>query len=284
MTRWILPAATAAALAASTLLAAGGQQVFVSRQDIVRLDVSVTERGRPVLGLTAADFKVKDNGVEQKVDFIGFDEVPLNVLLTFDVSGSVTGQRLRDLRAAGYAVLDQLRTDDRAAVVSFTHAVVVASKLTGDLATLRSALNGAGASGQTSLVDAAFAAMTLGVGEGGRTLMLVFSDGVDTASWLPSEAVVASARSADLVVFGVTTANLRAPFLKDLVGITGGDLVEVRTTGDLTGTFVKLLTQYRQRYLVAYSPTGVESKGWHRVDVTVARRGASVVARQGYQR
>jgi VWFA-related protein len=263
-----------------------GQQapVFVSRQDVVRLDVLVADRGRPVLGLKAADFTVLDDGVRQNVDFVSFDELPLNVVLNLDVSGSMTGQRLEDLRSAGRAVLDQLRAGDRAALVSFTEAVSVRSELTTDLTRLRSALDAGQPGGQTSIIDASLAGLVVAASDAGRSLMLTFTDGVDTASWLPPSSVLDTAKRADVVVFGVTAGKVRAPFLKNLADTTGGDLIEIQSTGDLRSTLVRILSEYRQRYLIAYSPSGVAVSGWHSVKVSVSKRGATVTMRPGYQR
>jgi VWFA-related protein len=276
----------AVAFMAAGALAAASQQtpVFVSRQDVVRLDVLVADRGRPVLGLKPADFTVLDDGVRQNVEFVSFDELPLNVVLDLDVSASMVGQRLEDLRAAGRAVLDQLRAGDRAALVSFTEAVSVRSELTGDLARVKSALDAAQAAGQTSIVDASLASLVVAASDAGRSLVLAFSDGVDTASWLSPTSVLDTARRADVVVFGVTAGKVRAPFLKNLAEATGGDLVEVQSTSDLRSTLVRILAEYRQRYLIAYSPSGVPATGWHAVKVSVSGRGATVKTRPGYQR
>lgn len=258
--------------------------VFAARQDVVRLDVLVTDRGRPVLDLKAADFTVLDNGVPQHVDYLSFDELPLNVVLNFDVSGSMSGQRLDDLRSAGHAVLDQLRARDRAAVVSFTEAVAVHGELTSDVLPLNAALDATLASGETSIVDASLAGLVVAASNTGRSLMLAFSDGVDTSSFLRPASVIDTARRTDVVVFGVSAGKLRAPFLKDLADMTGGDVVEVQSTRDLRNTLVRILNEYRQRYLIAYSPSGVPASGWHTVKVSVAKSGATIKARQGYQR
>jgi VWFA-related protein len=284
MPRRRVPVAVLAACVASATVTSGQTPVFRTRQDTVRLDVLVSDRGRPVTGLTTADFVVRDNGVTQKVSFVGFDEVPINLVLTFDVSGSVTGRRLEDLRAAGHAALDQLRAGDRAAVVSFTHAVVPGGALSSDLKPVRALLDAPARAGQTSLVDASFAGLVSGATDSGRSLMLVFTDGVDTASWLEPPALIEAAKLGDVVVFGVSAGRLRAPIVRTLAETTGGELFEVRSTDELRATFVRLVNEYRQRYLVAYSPTGVESRGWHRVEVSVSRRGASVKARPGYLR
>jgi VWFA-related protein len=257
--------------------------VFTARSDMVRLDVLVTAGDKPVLGLKAEDFKIVDNGVPQKADFISFDELPLNVVMTFDVSGSMQGQRLDDLRAAGHSVLSQLRKDERAALVRFNEQVSLGSDLTTDLAAVGGALDRGQAIGLTSLVDASFAGLVLNGLDAGRSVMFVFTDGVDTSSWLTPAAVIDTAKRANVVVFGVTVGKSKVQFLKDLSTITGGELVEVQSTKDLQATFVRLLAEYRQRYLVGYTPTGVSPEGWHELDVSVSRKGATVKTREGYQ-
>jgi VWFA-related protein len=260
------------------------QRVFVARGEIVRLDVLVADRGRPVLGLKSTDFTVLDNGVPQSIEFMSVDELPLNVILNFDVSGSVAGQRLQDLRAAGKAVLDNLHPGDRAALVSFTNAVLLRSALTADVSQLRTALDQSLPGGQTSLIDASLAGLVVAASDAGRSLILTFSDGVDTASALPPASVIDVARRAETVVFGVSAGKLRTPFLKELADTTGGDAVEIQSTGELRDTLLRLLNEYRQRYLLAFSPTGVAAGGYHTVKVTVSKKGATVKTRQGYER
>jgi hypothetical protein len=47
--------------------------------------------------------------------------------------------------------------------------------------------------------------------------------------------------------------------------------------------FLKILDEFRQRYLISYSPTGVAPDGWHRLDVRVKGRRLTVKSRTGYQ-
>ena len=135
--------------------------------------------------------------------------------------------------------------------------------------------------GNTALIDGAYAAMMLGASDVGRDLVILFSDGFDTASWLPASSVLESARRADVVVYGVS-ARGPAPFLRDLSELTGGTSFEVDSTKDLRARFTAILEEFRQRYLVSYSPQGVSQDGWHRLDVRVKGRRAAVKARAGY--
>jgi VWFA-related protein len=124
----------------------------------------------------------------------------------------------------------------------------------------------------------------LGPSDGGRNLLLVFSDGLDTASWLRPERVLDSAKRSDMVVYGVSSRGPEeSKFLEDLTELTGGDTLTIESTRDLSAAFLKILDEFRQRYLISYSPTGVAPDGWHRLDVRVKGRRLTVKSRTGYQ-
>jgi VWFA-related protein len=269
----------ACAIGAASALAG---QTFSSRVEAVRVDVLVTQDGKPVQGLTAADFEVEDNGVRQRVDLASFEEIPLNVVLALDMSGSLQGLRLGHLQTAGREVLDGLKPGDRAALVTFSHVVVSSRGLTQDLGAIRMALDQTKGEGQTALIDAAHTGMLIGESDVGRSLMIIFSDGVDTSSWLSADAVVDSARRGDVIVYGVEVGERRASFPRDLTDVTGGRLFAVESTKDLSALFARILEEFRLRYLISYSPEGVSRDGWHRLDVRVRGRGISVKARPGY--
>ena len=120
--------------------------------------------------------------------------------------------------------------------------------------------------------------------DGGRNLLLVFSDGLDTASWLTPESVLDSVKRSDVVVYGVTARGPEdSKFLEDLTELTGGATLKIESTKDLSAAFLKILDEFRQRYLLSYSPAGVARDGWHRLDVRVKNRRVTVKARAGYQ-
>lgn len=272
-----------AALLAISVLVHGQAPSFSARVEAVRVDVLVTENGQPVLGLGPSDFEVFDNGVPQKVDLVSFEQIPLNVVLALDMSGSVDGERLDHLRTASVALLAALKPEDHAGLVTFSHLVTLGSGLTDDLGSIRLALARAGGVGETALIDGAYAAMAVGESDVGRSLVIVFSDGVDTSSWLSADAVLDIAKRSDVVVYAVATqSRVKPEFLRDLTSLTGGRLFEVDKTANLPSIFFRVLQEFRQRYLVSYTPDGVEAKGWHRLDVRVKARRATVQARPGY--
>jgi VWFA-related protein len=276
------PLSVACVLVASVSAVVSAAQTFTSRIEAVRVDVLVTENGRPVSGLTPADFEVLDEGVSQQVTLASFEKIPLNVVLALDMSASLQGLRLGHLQAAGRTVLDGLKPGDRAALVTFSHVVAPAFGLTDDLEKVRTALDRSQGEGLTSLIDAAHAGMLVGESDAGRSLMIMFSDGVDTSSWLQADAVLESSRRSDVVVYCVEVGTRRARFTRDLSEVTGGRVFSVGSTSDLTSAFAQILEEFRLRYLISYSPQDVSPTGWHRLEVRVKRRGGSVKARPGY--
>jgi len=91
-------AVAAALLLVPTRLAAQAVPTFMTSVETVYVDVFVTRDGGPVPGLTPGDFEVRDNGVKQEVTLARLEGVPIVAVLAFDVSGSVVGEGLEDLR------------------------------------------------------------------------------------------------------------------------------------------------------------------------------------------
>ena len=256
---------------------------FSSKIDTVRVDVMVTDRQQPVLGLQPKDFAVTDSGVPQTVDLVTFEQIPLNVVLALDMSDSVEGERLGQLRAAGEAVIDALKPDDKAGLLTFGTAVSLRMGLTADAARVRAALNVPPNAGDTALVDASYSAMALTGSDSGRPLVIVFSDGADTASFLTPAAVLTSAKRGDAVVYAVSSnAPGQTTFLRDLCDLTGGRVLSVESMRNLGSTFVGILDEFRHRYLISYTPRGVSKDGWHPLEVRINGRRAAVKARPGY--
>ena len=262
--------------------ASGQQPAFSSKVEAVRVDVLVTDKGKPITGLKAADFEILDNGVPQQIDLVSYEQIPLNVILGFDMSDSVAGDKLDNLRRASASILGGLKKEDQAALVTFSHVVLLGSPLTSDVQKVRSALDEVGGIGETALIDGTFASIMIGESDAGRALLIVFSDGVDTASWLTAESVLNTAKRSDVVAYAVAVRSGAKPeFLRDLTSFTGGRLFEVEKTENLEATFLEILEEFRHRYLVSYTPRGVRKDGWHRLEVKV-KKGATVKARPGY--
>jgi Ca-activated chloride channel family protein len=262
----------------------GQGPTFSSRVEAVRVDVLVRDRNQVVRGLRAEDFEIRDEGVLQTIDLVRLDQLPLNVILGFDVSESVSGERLEHLQSAGHSLLQRVTQGDRAALLTFSHVLRFRQELTEDIMSIGEALEDVIPSGQTALVDGTYSAIALAGVDVGRSLLIVFSDGVDTASFLSSDVVLESARRSDVVVYGVAIrSRIHPTFLEAIAELTGGAVLEIESTKDLSQTFLRILEEFRQRYLLSFSPRAVPATGWHRLDVRVKGRRATVNARAGYQ-
>jgi len=166
----VIRALLAVALAATTTSGAAIGQVFSARVASVRADVLVTDGREVILGLGPQDFEILDNGVPQKVDLLTFGTLPLNITLALDMSGSIKGDRLEQLRDAARAVVDGLESDDQIAVITFSRDVSLRTRMTGDRALALAALQRPSEGGDTSLVDATQGALVASESSSGRPL------------------------------------------------------------------------------------------------------------------
>ena len=274
----------AALVALCSASLAAMQPTFSSRVEGVRIDVLVTDGTRkPVRGLSAQDFVIRDNGVPQTVDVVSFGELSLNVGLTVDLSDSVAGARHEQLRRASRALTASLLPADQVSLITFNWVVTMRCPLTTDHGCVDEELAGASPRGETALVDGVFAGMTMGDRDAGRSLQMVFSDGLDTASFLDTDRVLDLGRRSDVVVYPIVTKGAKPAFLEELADLSGGRQYEVDRNQELSSTFKEILDEFRFRYLLTYTPRDVPKGGWHKIDVRVNRPGARVKARPGYQ-
>lgn len=285
---------------------------FSTHVDAVSIDVLVTDDGRPVSGLGIEDFAVTDNGVPQQIVGVTRERRPIDLFFVVDRSYSVVGQPLDSLREAARLLLDELAPEDRAALLTFSHSVHLTRPLSADRAAMRAALDTLRPSGATSLSDAVYASLLLREGSPNRAMILVFSDGRDTSSWTPPDAVLQLARQTDVVIYGITlqherpespppvlrgragavmiaappaagdTSDSAAPFLEDIADASGGQLFQTDDPGRLRDLFLRALRDMKARYTLSYVPQGVAGKGWHEIHIALTRRKGEVTARAGY--
>ena len=273
------------------------------------MDVLVMDGGRPVTGLTADDFQLLDQGVVQKVQSSTITDVPVSMLLALDTSSSVLGTPLARLKVASEAAVDALGPGDRAALLTFGAATRLRSNWGEARGGLRTAIQVVEAGGSTSLFDAIFTAFSLrDTAPGSRNVIVLFSDGADTSSWLPEHAVFDKARRTDTVVYSATLGSrapngalqfrsgiqlrdapqLRLveskPFLEELAETTGGSAFVARGADGLRATFTGIVTEFRSRYLLTYTPEGVGGAGWHPIEVKLKTKKGRITARRGYDR
>ncbi len=283
-------------MAGAIAIVRGEQQpTFRAAVDVVRIDVSVMNGIVPVAGLTRDQFVVTDNGVPQTLDSASLDSVPLDLMMVLDTSGSLAGDRLTNLIEACNGLVKSLRPEDRVSLITFSEPVKLAVKATRDRAPILAALTGLQADGSTSVNDAIFLALQMRPVDSGesRPVLLLFSDGRDTSSWLRSDHVIEATKRSGMVVHVVELVadewmGARGPearpssFLGALADTGGGRRWFAKSSRDLRELFGKALNELRARYLLTYSPNGVSREGWHDVKVTLKNARGEVTARPGY--
>jgi VWFA-related protein len=277
-----------AATAGMSQLVHGQQQaLFRVNTDLVRVDVLVTDRGRPVAGLTAADFDVRDNGVPQKIQLAATAE-NVKVVLVLDNSGSVRGQRLEYLKRATRSVLAALGTGEVASLITFNEQVALRLEAEHDTDKIEAAVERLSGGGATAACDALYSGLSLVAQDAGRSLLLLFSDGGDNSSFLSRDDVIATVRRSMATVYVVgakgSGAGMSSPALLQQVADTGGgNVLWAEDDSHLPSVFTRVLDEFRSRYLITYSPTGVRrDDGWHKIAVTLKNKPGRVKVRPGY--
>jgi Ca-activated chloride channel family protein len=280
------------------------QMVFRGTVDSVELDVAVMSRNKAVAGLTVRDFELFDNNVKQTILEVTRETQPVDVTLLIDISGSVSDRLLRAILRGAERVRKDLRKDDRLALVSFNHRVREhlalqpadsVGRITVDRPT-----------GMTAMYDAIALSLATAPPQGRRQMVLLFTDGVDTRSFLDEPAVLDVAgrsRAAVFVVAAGVAPSIPSAFFGRLTDATGGMVqvvpfmpVEVFVklpsgtlrqeidTDLLDGPFLRALDEFRTSYVLRYTLEGVKRAGWHDLVVRVAKPGTNytVRARRGY--
>jgi VWFA-related protein len=274
-------------LGAIVLLTPRQSPIFRSSVDFVAVDVSVRRGERPVNDLTAADFELRDTGVVQTIADFGFESWPIDVTLVVDISGSVSGPLLASLTRAVDRVAATLRPTDRVHLVTFNQYL---REQASPAAALSSSLGVP--SGGTSLFDALVAASIRPRDPGYRPVLIAFTDGDDSMSFLPERTVREVARRAGTTCFMVAAVDAvrqaddplrHRPLYDAMTAMTGGELTVIGRNQDVGDAFVRALSTFRTSYVLRYSPEGVNAGGWHPISVRVTRPGRyDVRSRQGY--
>ncbi|MEZ5316615.1 MAG: VWA domain-containing protein [Vicinamibacterales bacterium] len=178
----------------------GAQQPmqFRASTSAVAVDVSVQDGRRAVLGLTADDFELLDDGVPQRIAAAALEHVPLDVTLVVDTSGSLAGPAIAQFKRDIETITGLLGADDRLRMVTFaTRAAEAFGWRPGSDAPDVVQLPAGGA---TALYQALAAVLLRRPDPGRRQLIVAMSDGVDNVSLLDAPDVLAIAKRADALM------------------------------------------------------------------------------------
>jgi Ca-activated chloride channel family protein len=296
---------TVAALLAGVMVAQnrGTAQIDVSVLD-VPLMVSVTDnKGKLVTNLKKEDFKVyEDDKLQTITSFTKDTDLPLSIALLVDSSGSIVDKlKFEQAAATDFFFSTVKRRKDRGIVISFDSTLWIMSDDTEDGFTdepekLSEAVKKINAGGGTAVYDAVFVASKAKLAnEKGerRKLIILISDGEDTASRYSMTEALEMAQRSDVTIYAISTnktsdTRSRAKVkgdevLQDFVDQTGGKAYFPLKLDDLATDFQKIGEELRSQYVLHYTPTNAVLDGTYRkVKVELADKKYKPKTREGY--
>ena len=273
----------------------------------VGIDVSVFSGNAPIPDLAAAEFALTDNGVPQQIDAVILTEVPVDISVVVDVSGSTFSQIVWYRRDVA-AVAAMLRPIDRLRLITFESQVHEIQPLApaGGAIDVDRILPGR----ISSVFDGLAAALLRESDAGRRHLVVGYTDGFDNRSVMTTDQLVELGRTSEAVLHLVVANQLpdideadrpcrnamatagstplrltnricpKPPFLQQAAEVTGG---KVHIGNSIAGTFKEIFRDFLNSYVLYFQPAGVSTSGWHDIDVKVTRKGKYTVhARRGY--
>lgn len=269
-------------------LAAAPYAQFTSGVSLVEVYASVTDRqGGQLTGLTAADFRVLEDGSSQKITAFAAGEFPLAVAIGVDRSfsmGAERGARLNMAKSAARAFIGALKPQDHVMVIAIGSETSVVAPLSANHGAALAAIDRLDAWGTTPLYDATVSALDAIQSAKGRRALVLLSDGTDRYSETSAAALVDQVRRRDVLVYPVAIGPARPVVFAELATASGGRSFLVKDPRELAPTLASIARELRSQYLVGYTPSrGTAAEpSWHSIEVAVNRDGAVVRARDGY--
>jgi Ca-activated chloride channel homolog len=285
----------AMALAGVALAAAPAvqdQPIFRSAVRTVPIYATVLDAGgRLVPDLEESNFSVFDNGKPAEVALFSSEPQPFTAVVMMDTSASMTAN-LKLLNRAAEQFLLRLLPVDRAQVGAFNDKIQLSGTFTNDRDELIAALDDLYFGNPTRLNDAIATSLDALQGIDGRRVILVFTDGEDTASRTRFGTVLDRARDEEVMVYSIGLESeyfngvrvVRSRPTRDLKKIseeTGGGYFELKETAELSPTFSRVAQELRSQYLIGFAPAALDGKV-HKLEVRVNRPGMTVRARKSY--
>jgi Ca-activated chloride channel family protein len=269
------------------------EEVVRVNSELVVLNVTVTDsEGRYVHKLRRGDFKIFEDGREQRIGLFSVEETPFAAAILLDTSGSME-RRLTLARAAAIRFLEGLREEDVAAVYNFDAKVERLQDFTTgrDLPPVAYDL---GPRGMTALNDAVLrAAKDLAKRPERRRAIIVLSDGMDTKSAASADKALNAALEADATIYTVDMTDpltnpmdkmIAAGSLKKFAGKTGGRYVSKPGGQALDEAFRDILEELSNQYTLGYRPENTARDGrWRSIQLKIARPELNARTRDGYR-
>lgn len=275
-----------------------GEQVIVNT-DLITLTVTVTDAyGRYVSGLDKKAFKVFEDKEEQEITNFSDDDAPVSVGVIFDVSGSMSGDKIRKAREALSRFIQTSHDSDEYFLIAFNSRAQLLLDKTRDGDAVLNKLTFVETKSNTALYDACY----LGVekvsrGTHQKRALLLISDGQDNDSRYTFSEVRRLLKESDVVLYSIGILGGNDPgsslgmdgqaILDELSAVSGGKAFFPNTSAEMDELFERIALELRHQYSIAYRPKNFTNDGkWHKLKVKVTPpRGLPrlfVRSREGY--
>jgi VWFA-related protein len=273
---------------------------FRAGADVVSVEASVRRDKRPITGLKISDFELLDNGVPQEISDLTYERLPIDVTVVLDISASVTGPVLDQLRQSVRQLKSDLGSKDRLKLVAFNMQVRRLADFGAPASAADAAFETLSGRGSSAIFDSVAVALAAPALEGRRHLIVLFSDGQDSSSITDPEVLFDVARrttpTVAIVLASAVPEHMASPFARSpgrppitvgrlydqLARETGGTVVTTAPGESLSSTFRRVLADFRSSYVLYFTPRNVDRQGSHTLQVRVKQEGAEVRARRGY--
>ena len=274
-------------------------QTVITNTDLITLTVTVTDTyGRYVSGLSKSAFSILDNKAPQEITHFSDDDSPVSVGVIFDVSGSMSGDKVRRARDALSKFIQTSHDSDEYFLIAFNSRAQLLLDKTRDGDSILNKLTFVETKSQTALYDACY----LGVekvqrGQHQKRALLLISDGQDNNSRYTFKELQKLLKESDVTLYaiGILSGNDAGSslgmegqgILDELAGVSGGKAFFPRSAAEMDDIFEQIALELRHQYSIGYKPeTFVNDGKWHRVKVRVTPpRGLPrlfVRAKEGY--
>ena len=267
--------------------------------ELQQLYVTVSGDGGAERVLTRSQFAIEDRGEPQEIVTFERGDIPLTAVILLDVSASMSGAELEMAVSSSRAFVEGLQPLDQTMLLMFSDHIIRSTAFTGFKEVLAAALSQVTATGATALNDYLYVGLKRLERQQGRRVVILLSDGVDSASALEMEDVFQySERNPSLVYWlRLPTPGARISSawrdadgyrqdlarLEDLVSRSGGRVLDLAGVEDAATAFGDVLEELRSQYVLGYYPTTRSDDGtWHPVKVRVPGSGLRVRTRRGY--
>ena len=253
----------------------------ITHTDMVTLTVTVTDTyGRFVTGLGKNAFTVTDDKVAQDITFFSDEDAPISLGVIFDVSGSMSGDKINKAREALKKFIETSHTGDEYFLIGFNNRAQLLLDRTRDSDALMEKLTFVQTKGQTALYDACY----LGVervtrGAHPKRAVLLISDGQDNSSRYTFTELRRMLKESDVIIYAVGIVNGgdesalgyggRA-ILEELAGVSGGKAFFPSSGAEMNDTFERIALELRTQYSIGFRPTNFVNNGkWHKLKIKV---------------